>query len=182
MIDEKAFREIYQAYHSKLYYFSLKFTKSTYCSEEIVQEVFIKIWENRKRIKPGLSFQSYIFTATRNAIINFLKKAAYDEKMKQEIHYISDIQGIFSQEETATEYEVILRQAIDQLPPRRQKIYRMAKLEGASYEKIAFDLCIAKNTVRLQIIEANKFVKNFIRKHEEHAFAATFIVGFFLDA
>lgn len=162
--DEKAFRKVYDFYKSRLYYFALKFTKTGVFAEEIVQEVFIKVWENRKKLNPELSFRSYIFTIAYHTLINFLKKTALDEKTKQELC------KVFSEGEPAVEpasnheSEKMLHEAIDGLPPRRKEIFRLAKLQGKSYAEIAAQLNISKDTVRLQIIEANKSIREYFRK------------------
>lgn len=162
--DEEAFRRVYDFYKSRLYYFALKFTKRGVYAEEIVQEVFIKIWENRRKLNPELSFRSYIFTITYHTLINFLKKAALDEKTKHELCRIFTESERVAETGPDYESEKMLHEAIDGLPPRRKEIFRLAKLQGKSYAEIAAELNISKDTVRLQIIEANKTIKEFFRK------------------
>jgi RNA polymerase sigma-70 factor (family 1) len=162
--DERAFRQLYDLLKNRIYHFALKFTKSHHSAEEIVQEVFIKIWENRKNIKKGFSIRAYVFTTTYHTIINFLKKAAKDEHLKQEILLFADDYILTTDYGYKPEYERELHNAIEQLPPKRKEIFKMAKFEGKSYSEIASSFNIAKDTVRLQIIEANKFLKEYFKK------------------
>lgn len=174
--DEEAFRRVYDFYKSRLYYFALKFTKSAFHAEDVVQEVFIKIWETRKSLNPDLSFRSFIFTMTYHALINFLRKAAYDERIKKELCAFMEEQELLTEYGQDQQSEKILYDAIDRLPPKRKEIFRMAKLEGKSYAEIAASLNISKDTVRLQIVEANKWIREFFRHRHNVIPAACLLI------
>ena len=160
--DVNAFEKVYERYVDRLYFYVLKLVKSPEIAEEIVQGVFVKIWEIRSKINLELSFEAFIYRITRNHTLNYLKRQAYENRFKKQLI------PIYNKGVNATENHVILNetskiihQAIDKLPEKRQTIYRMSRLEGLDHDGIATKLGISKNTVKVQIVKASKFVKAF---------------------
>src|SRR5690625_2792224 len=96
-----AFREVYNLFEKKLYVFAFSITKSSYISEEIIQEVFIRIWERRELIDPNRSFDSYIFTITRNLVYNYLRDASRREDIRNEFWFNIKEQHQRSEEHTS---------------------------------------------------------------------------------
>lgn len=166
--DESAFCELYVRYKDKLYYFCLHLLKSKEEANDIVQEIFIRIWESRSFINPDLSFSSFLYTMARNRIMNYFRDMDIDIKVKE----IIASQKITT-EETAesqiiyTEYQEILRTAIEQLPTQRQKIFNMSRIENMSHKEIAAELNISVNTVQEHISEALKFIKIYFNKNAD---------------
>src|SRR5690606_5817441 len=131
--DEKAFRQVYDTYKSKLYFFALKFTKNEADAEEIVQQVFIKLWDYKHTIDPRLSFDAYLFRITRNTAFNFLKRQARDALHKQQMEASKDQKDHQMEEVLAyQECAEIALQAIESLPEKRQIIFKMSHDEGLS--------------------------------------------------
>ena len=97
--NEKAFRKLFDSYRNDLYKFSLSMVCSKNYAEEIVQDVFMKVWIKRESLNPEMSFKSYLFTITRNKNIKFLKKAANNKKLREEIFYknqkLNGVQSIY---------------------------------------------------------------------------------------
>lgn len=166
--DEAAFSELYVRYKDKLYYFCLHLLKSQEEANDIVQEIFIRIWESRSFINPDLSFSSFLYTMARNRIMNYFRDMDIDIKVKE----IIASQKITT-EETAesqiiyTEYQEILRTAIEQLPTQRQRIFNMSRIENMSHKEIAAELNISVNTVQEHISEALKFIKIYFNKNAD---------------
>lgn len=166
--DEAAFSELYVRYKDKLYYFCLHLLKSKEEANDIVQEIFIRIWESRSFINPDLSFSSFLYTMARNRIMNYFRDMDIDIKVKE----IIASQKITT-EETAesqiiyTEYQEILRTAIEQLPTQRQRIFNMSRIENMSHKEIAAELNISVNTVQEHISEALKFIKIYFNKNAD---------------
>ena len=157
--NEAAFSELYVRYKDKLYYFCLHLLKSKEEANDIVQEIFIRLWESRSFINPELSFSSFLYTMARNRILNYFRDIDIDEKVKQ----ILSAQKITEEEE----YQMILQNAISQLPPQRQKIFNMSRIESMSHKEIAAELGISVNTVQEHISEALKFIKVYFSKHAD---------------
>lgn len=166
--DESAFCELYVRYKDKLHYFCLYLLKSKEEANDIVQEIFIRIWESRSFINPDLSFSSFLYTMARNRIMNYFRDMDIDIKVKE----IIASQKITT-EETAesqiiyTEYQEILRTAIEQLPTQRQRIFNMSRIENMSHKEIAAELNISVNTVQEHISEALKFIKIYFNKNAD---------------
>jgi RNA polymerase sigma-70 factor (ECF subfamily) len=156
-----AFDSLFEGYSQKLFGFALKYFKNESDAEELVQEVFVKVWENRQTLKSELSFKSYLFTIALNQIRkHFNKKATslrYLESLQNEPEFI-DYQAV-----NDDNYESALQQInliIEQMPPRRREIFTKSKLEGKSSKEIAAELNISAGTVDNQVSEALRFIRS----------------------
>lgn len=159
---EKAMHQLFSKYHSALYYHALDFVKDPQQAEDIVQEVFIKVWEKRAQLKPDLSFKAYLYCITKNLVINQLRRSGREIKAKAEISYQS--MSFHNQAEDHViynDYETIAYQAMEKLPPKRKMVYAMHRLEGRKYDEIAAHMNISKNTVRDHVVKAEKSIKEY---------------------
>ncbi|UOB17942.1 RNA polymerase sigma factor [Abyssalbus ytuae] len=162
--NEKAFIKLYNTYKNTIYGYSLKLVKSNADAEEIIQDVFMKVWEKRKTLDPSLSFKSYLFTVARNTCFNFLRKSSNDAKMKEKIFYKS--QKSFEPADRkliASEFERLKNGAYDKLPPKRRAIFEMSREEGMSYPEIAKKMGISVNTVKVQMSKALETLRDFLK-------------------
>jgi len=153
-----AFDSLFEVYSPKLYGFALKYFKNETDAEELVQEVFVKVWENRQSLKSELSFKSYLFTIALNLIRKYFNKKAIS------LRYLESIQNDphFSEQFPTDDYETALRQIyriIDQMPERRRLIFLKSKLEGKSSKEVAAELNISPGTVDNQVSEALRFIR-----------------------
>jgi RNA polymerase sigma-70 factor (ECF subfamily) len=162
-----AFEELFEQYSQKLYHFSLSYLKSELESEDIVQEVFLKIWENRNKIKTGTSFQSYLFTIAFNSI-----KKSFNKKNRQD-KFRTDLFDSLSTENSSLEnhpgYEMLLSKldaAIEQMPERRKEIFLLRKKDGVPVRDIAEKMNISLKTVENQITEAMNYLKKEFGKDQ----------------
>lgn len=155
-----AFERLFENYSQKLYRFSLSYLKSETEAEEIVQDVFLKLWENRDKLRNETSFQSYLFTIAFNDIRKNFNKKARDERYRTEIFdFLSDENPSI---ETNPDFETLvvkLESLIDQMPDRRKEIFRKRKQEGKAIRDIAREMEISQKTVENQITEAMNFLK-----------------------
>lgn len=159
--DVEAFDLIYKKYSGKLYSFGLKYLRSTAEAEELVQSVFLKIWENHKHIDKELSFKSYLFTIAYNDICKLFRKRNYLQK------FISDTiaenpQFSFEIEE-GIDYQSILeriQQIVDKLPERQKTIFLKSRQEGKSTKEIAEEIGLSPGTVDNYISESLKFIRS----------------------
>ncbi|OQP59588.1 hypothetical protein A3860_36985 [Niastella vici] len=166
--DEAAFRQIYLLYSGRLYGNILKLVKSKAVAEEILQEVFIKIWEHRRHIDVNQSFRSYLFRIAENKVCNFYVKASRDRAL------INTLTGIMSSNYSHVEEAIVSREqaaflqhAIDTLPPQRKQVFQLCKIEGKSYEEVSALLGISTSTISDHIVKANRFLKEYARKNKE---------------
>ena len=161
---EEAFRHLWDAYRDDVYTYAYSFVRQEAYAEEIVQDVFLKIWVHRETLDPALSFRSYLFTVTRNHTFNFLRKAAHNRKLREEIfHIIPESIPCVEHKIRELELEKIKREAIDLLPPGRKRIFEMSRFEGKSYEEISRELGISLSTVRNQMSKSLQTIRDFLK-------------------
>ncbi len=170
-----AFDSLFEIYSPKLYGFALKYFKNEENAEELVQEVFVKVWENRQSLKSEHSFKSYLFTIALNQIRKYFNKKAVA------LRYIESLQHNpeFLEQSSTNDYESVLSQIyliIDRMPPRRREIFIKSKLEGKSAKEVAAELNISTGTVDNQVSEALRFIRSQL--HRENISLLLFAVLF----
>jgi RNA polymerase sigma-70 factor (ECF subfamily) len=162
--NEAPMEELFNYYYPRLLNFSRKFLKIEEGIDDIIQEVFIKIWQNRKNIKNTATFNSFIFTITRNLLLNELRSRLNNEKTRDEIRNLSIAQEYSSLEEI--EYNDVkekVEQLIDTLPERQKEIFVLSRTEGLSHKEIAEKLGINTKTVEYHITLAVKYLKDNLK-------------------
>lgn len=173
-----AFDSLFEVYSPKLFGFALKYFKNEADAEELVQEVFVKVWENRKKLKTELSFKSYLFTIALNHIRKYFNKKAvslrYLENLQSEAE-LSESQSVQDEYYESTIQQV--NSIIQQMPPRRREIFLKSKLEGKSSKEIATELNISAGTVDNHVSEALRFIRG--RMSTSDVTAMLFILLFF---
>lgn len=170
--DRMAFSKLYTQYLDHLYKYIFLFTKSAVTTEEIIQEVFIRIWESRERLAEVSSFRSYLFRAARNKAVDYTRRRQAEERVLT--GYLSEKKEIPDTPQDALDYKAyyhLVQEAIDQLPPRRQMIFRMNTEKGLSHDEIARELDISKSAVKNQLYEAYDFVRGYLSQNGEFSFA-----------
>lgn len=165
--DVKAFDDLFNKYSSRLYNFSVKYLKSAEEAEEVVQEVFLYIWDKREGLKPDNSFNAYIFTIAYNIIKKCFIKKSKDNAYKDDLIYT-----VLQQEnnlDQTIDYKFLLEKVeliINSLPNRRKEIFIKRKYEGLSVKQIAEELGISPNTVENQLASAQKQILNELQKEK----------------
>ena len=162
--DRVAFFYIYERYCKRLYGFVLKYLKQKEDAEEIVQEVFVKIWESRGKIDAYSSFESFLFTVAYNATISMLRKRASETKY---IEHLKSLQHIDNPPDLADEIHFNelngrVQSLLDELTPRQKEIFRLSREKGLSHDEIAEKLDISVNTVKKHIANTLAFLKSNI--------------------
>lgn len=159
--DPDAFKKVYLRYRLKLYYFAFRFMRNKEDAEEVVQEVFIKIWNSRKQLNETLSFNSYLFTIAKNHIFNLNRdKINHEAFINFLIPFCNDTENTTEETVISNDLETHLNNAIDNLPPRRKLIFKKSREEGLTYPQIASELKISEKTVESQIHLALKWLKS----------------------
>ena len=158
-----AFEILFETYSQKLYRFSFSYLKSETEAEDLVQEVFLKIWQNRSSLKADTSFQSYLFTIAFHAILKCFNNKALQQKFQLDLFESLASENPSLEEQLNFETLIArLNQLIEQLPTRRKEIFFKRKKEGKSIQNIAMEMGISEKTVENQITEAmNSLRKSF---------------------
>lgn len=154
------FEQLFTTWYSQLCSYANGFLNDLDASEEIVQEVMIKIWTNRETLEINTSIRSYLFRAVRNGCLNVLKQINIREEYKSfREREDSSLQRSHEEEVMISELEKKIRRAIDQLPLERRKVFIMSRYDGLTYRQIADKLGISVKTVESQMGKALKFLR-----------------------
>lgn len=162
--DKNALEKLFNYYYPRLYSFSKTLLKLDEGIEDILQEVFLRIYQNRKNIKSTETFQSYIFTITRNLLLNELRSRLNEHKAKEKIYRESVAREyLLSEKIEFLELQEKLEQIIETLPDRRREIYLLSRKEGLSHKEIAVKLDISEKTVEYHITQSLSEIKRKMR-------------------
>lgn len=159
--DAAAFHAIYQYYSPRVYGKLLKVLKSKELAADILQDLFSIIWQKRAGIDPEKSFGAYLFRISDNLVIDVFRKARRDQQLITQLMNA----GIEEMENTESwlyrkENEAWLNKAIESLPPQRQMVFRLCKLENRSHEEVSRLLNISRATVNNHLVKAIQNLKS----------------------
>ena len=167
--ESGAFEELYVRYKDRLLRYCVLLLKDQNESSDIVQEVFIQIWESRQFLNPDLSFSSLHFTMARNRILNYFKHIDVESKVREILLAKEKYQDTPETAFLNSELQDVLLKAIENLPPQRKKIFNMSRIDGLSYKEIAFQLNISVSTVQEGISESLKSIRHYITKYSRNS-------------
>lgn len=170
--DEKAFRALFGAYYEQLYHYIFGFIKSKEVSEELVMDVFLKIWLGRNLITQIEKFDAFLFRVAHNKSIDFLRSVAKDPKFKDLLW--ENIQLANNNQSDSSilmqEYEIKLREAVSLLSPQRKKVYQLSREQDMTHDQIAAQLNLSKSTINNHIVEAQRFIRTYLSQNFDIAF------------
>ncbi|HTN06841.1 RNA polymerase sigma-70 factor [Agriterribacter sp.] len=158
--NEIAFRQLYEKYKDQVYYISFKFFKSQSIAEDVLQEVFLKIWMHKEKLSVIDSFSAYLTVILRNHIYNRFRKLANEEVFirkaaaTQVEHHNYTLDNVL-----LNESRNLLTKAIEKLPPQQKKAFELSRIEGKKHEEIARLMNISKETVKKHVMEASRTLK-----------------------
>jgi RNA polymerase sigma-70 factor (ECF subfamily) len=165
--NEDAFELLFEQQRGRLYNYMLKITKSKVVAEEIVLDVFLKLWIGRELLPEIKNMDAFLNKVAYNKALDFLKIAS----RKKEIHRLVAKQIETCQEQEAdhklldSEYQSILKKALDQLSPQRRIIFTLSRMEGLTNEEIAQQLQLSRNTVRNTLHESLQSIREYLRQN-----------------
>lgn len=161
--DESAFARIYHHYVEKLFPFVYKLAKSETVAEDVVQSIFLKLWQNREELIQVKNYKAYIFTMATNATLNYLKRMATEARICREMAKVTQSSSNETEERLRVEeIRSMLDLAIDQMPPQRKLIYQLSREQGFKNEEIAKKTNLSSNTVRNHLAEALRSLRKLI--------------------
>lgn len=180
--DQKALELLFEKYYFSLCHFAKSFVVSTDLSEEIVSDVFLKLWLNREKIEIRSSLKAYLFIAIKNQALNLLKKNhfPFENLDHTEAHHLP-AENSTELPVTYAETEKELLAIIDQLPPQRRTIFKLNRIEGLMYKEIAEVLSISVNTVQKQMVEAIKYVSKYKSQFYQLCINGLTLINFLLS-
>lgn len=162
--DMQAFQQVFNAYSERLYHFANSYLKDNFESEEIVQDVFLRIWELREDIDEEKSLKSFLYRITVNKVLNHLKHQVVRQKYENYLlHFDQSLsespEAIIHFKELGEKINVLM----DKLPDQQKNIFSLSRFEGVPNSEIASQLGLSVRTVENQIYRASKFLKDHLR-------------------
>ena len=161
--DATAFDQLYFRYSNRIYGRLLRMTKSVEVSEELLQDVFMKVWEHRDRINPALPFRAYLFRIAENLISDYYRRAAKDRRVYEHLLRVGTAHEQPFDE--ACEHQLYqkkldrLQEALGRLPGKCREVYTLCKIEGKSYREVALQLDMSTATISNHMTKANKLLR-----------------------
>lgn len=163
--DHDSFKSLFDLYSEPLFQFSISYLKSKEAAEDVVQEVFTKVWKKRKELKTDTSFKSYLFTIALNSIRKQFNAISRLNQAKHDILFdFSENKPDFDDNEDYQFLLNMLAELMERMPEKRKQVFIRKKLEEKSLKEIAIELEINVKTVEYHITEAMKFLKSEFEK------------------
>ncbi|MGV8878671.1 MAG: RNA polymerase sigma factor [Sphingobacteriaceae bacterium] len=166
--DRKAFTVLYSRHLHQLYRYIYLFTKSKDKTEEIIQSVFVKIWERRENLEHITFFKAYLYRSAKNLLLDEIRRNQLEAKAAillkpatEESQEYSDQNLIYNQ------YYQIAQDAINLLPEKRKKIVELRTKDDLTLDEIAAELSISKGVVKKQLYAGKSFIREYLQKHAE---------------
>ncbi|MDN3582407.1 RNA polymerase sigma-70 factor [Mucilaginibacter flavus] len=163
--DELAFARLFGKYKGFIYHFVMKYVNAPLLAEDLTQEVFIKMWENRNNLNGVASFKSYLFTTAKNHTLNSMKVAFRSEAALGLV-----VNGFIAERNNTEddllhkEYLDFLRRTLETLPPRTREIFKMCREQEKTYDEVAQELGISRNAVKNHMVASMKVLSFSLKK------------------
>ncbi|MCG3167399.1 MAG: ECF RNA polymerase sigma factor SigE [Bacteroidia bacterium] len=164
--DERVFEQVFREHYKALCGYATRFLKEKEGAEEIVQDIFFKLWEKRETLEINSSLKSYLFRAVHNRCLNTVRHIDIRENYKAD-----NEARIKAEEENITEQfnrfelQQQIQKAIDALPEQRQKIFKLSRLQGLKYREIAEQMQLSEKTVEAQMSKALKSLREDLKDY-----------------
>ncbi|MGX5820723.1 RNA polymerase sigma factor [Chitinophaga lutea] len=159
--NEKAFEEMFHSYRNKIYSIAFRITGSEPVAEEVLLDVFLKVWLKRDQLPEVEHFSAWLFTITRNRVFSILKQMAVRRQAEavlepdEFLFHSADPNAALMEKE----YRRVLQQAIDRLSPQQKKVYRLIKERGLKREEAALELNLSPETVKRHLSDAMHVIR-----------------------
>lgn len=178
--DITSFEYLYNIWSGKLYNFVMRISKGdTYLTEEIVQSVFIKVWEGRESIDVDKSFGAYLCTIAKNQLVNIYQHRMLEYVYQEKVKTSEPIENTTEQEVDYHLLEEYIGSLIEQLPPARREIFILSRRKLLTNKEIAAKLNLSENTVESQLTKATAFLRSKIDRH--YSFSIPLLLFLFID-
>lgn len=158
--DHRAFHELYDLFSPQIYCNVLRMVRDKELAQEILQEVFVKIWEKRSTVDPDKAFSSFLHQIARNMVYDHFRKLAVAKKFETHFNTVGENTYSHIEEELIyKESNQLFLDAVAQLSPQRKQVFTLCKIEGKSYSEVSDLLHISTSTVSDHLLKSNKFIK-----------------------
>lgn len=166
--SEVAFTQLYRHYSERIYYNVLSLVKDEFTAEELVQDIFSKLWQKKESIIIKSSFTGYLFTVSRNRVYDFFQQLNRNEKLYAHIRAIASESYVHVEEVLlAKENEDILQKTIASLPPQRRRVFELCKIQGLSYQQASDEMNLSLSTIKDHMAKARVTIKAFVSNNPD---------------
>ncbi|GGE65658.1 RNA polymerase sigma-70 factor (ECF subfamily) [Pedobacter psychrotolerans] len=163
--DSAAFNELYYQYRQKIYGYAHHFTRCKEEAEELTQDTFVRLWENRAKINPERNFDAFLYTLVRNNFLMVLRKKAREKAYSNENLCQQESFNAIEDELNAKESKRIAQNAIETLSPQVKKIYLMSRDDHHTHEEISQLMGISKNTVNNHLKKSLSIMRKYFKTY-----------------
>lgn len=165
--DKTAFTILFERYRDQLFFYLLKHTKSSEVAEEIVTDIFMKLWTGRELAGQIINIGAFLRKVGYYKILDFLRTTARNNRLQQLYidHMSPSAEPRADELMISAELKLVLSNAINALPPQRQMIYKLSRQEGLTHDQIATILHLSPNTVSNALSSANSSIKKAVRSY-----------------
>ena len=165
--DQKAFGLLFRHYKAGIYTTAFRLTHSATLSEEIVQDIFLKVWVKRSGLDQIENFRAYLFTIAQNTIYSAMRKGYKQKFLRQEDPAVIATLPTPEEEPKNRDYEQLLQEAVNRLPAKQKKTYVLIKEEGMKREQAADILHVSAETVKSNLEQAIRNIKAYCLAKKE---------------
>ena len=164
--SEAAFAEVYERFRPQVRRFAMRVAKSNEAADEIVQNVLLKLWNQRDRVSAIKNIHGWLNRVTTNEALDFLKKVAREKALAGQVWMHMQSEPAYAENDyVLKDYLKLIADVVQLLPAQQQKIYRLSREQYLTYEQIAEELDISPNTVRNHMAAALDNIRKHMSKH-----------------
>ena len=166
--SQEALGELYVRYKKRLFYACYQYVRNKDDAEDIVQDIFLQLWEKRHDLNPELSFSGYVRTIAQNTTLKLFRHFDVHSRFAQNI-LMNETDSTNETEDAIidNDYVKLLNELIERLPPRQKEIFRLSRIEGLSHQEISKQMNISVENVRNQVSLALKKIKSQLKHHAD---------------
>jgi RNA polymerase sigma-70 factor (ECF subfamily) len=171
--NEAAFTILFERYRNKLYYYLLRHTKSSEVAEELVTDIFMKLWNGRQMATDIIEIGAFLHKAAYFKVLDFLRTTARHSRLRQLYMSFMEHASDPGSEDLVigSELKTILYKAINRLPPQRRLIYQLSRQEGLTHEEIAKTLGLSPSTINNALVKANHSILKVVKSYSSEGTA-----------
>jgi len=166
--DQTAFEQLFFQHKDRVYTIALTYTENRMIAEEVVQDVFVRVWKNRQKLKEVGVFSSWIYVIARNRSLTALRKITREDHRKEAFVSLLPTDINDAEERIQDNYmEALLEKAMSRLTPQQKKVFVLSRIQGHTRKEVAEMLNLTPSTVSVHLTIALRSIKTYLTNHPE---------------